>query len=158
MFAPRDHDFPRRPDTIPRHKSRKARIATGTARYGGSAARRISETYALIFLERFFSVSVCHEKRGRQSWPSRAEECRAEADRDRIIHSLGNLTFKMWTSSRIWPIRWTRPLRCSKRDGQSALIELIPHILIRPLTGEQGAAEESWAALQMGPRCPSRLG
>jgi hypothetical protein len=27
MFAPRDHDFPRRPDTIPRHKSRKARIA-----------------------------------------------------------------------------------------------------------------------------------
>jgi hypothetical protein len=26
MFAPRDHDFPRRPDTIPRHKSRKARL------------------------------------------------------------------------------------------------------------------------------------
>jgi hypothetical protein len=27
MFAPRDHDFPRRPDTIPRHNSRKARVA-----------------------------------------------------------------------------------------------------------------------------------
>jgi len=27
MFAPRDHDFPRRPDTIPSHTSRKARIA-----------------------------------------------------------------------------------------------------------------------------------
>jgi hypothetical protein len=27
----------RRPNTIPRHKSRKARIGTGTARYGGNA-------------------------------------------------------------------------------------------------------------------------
>ena len=31
MFAPRDHDFPRRLDTIPRNKSRKARIATTEA-------------------------------------------------------------------------------------------------------------------------------
>ena len=36
---------------------------------------------------------------------------------DLVLDRAGVAQAKTWTSSRAWPIRCTRPLRCSSRDG-----------------------------------------